>query len=138
MPWKKPTCSFYLLGPGSKSGSQEEHPASCPLGAGTEVGNAFLLDHRFSCFVDISLNRKMNQITILGIQIKTELTYQTPSWIRNQEYNILSCQSENQHSGEPPRIPECKIRIPYLSRWFHQELHILECLCSKSTRNLIF
>lgn len=75
----------------------------------------FSLDHRFSCFVDISLNRKMNQITILGIQIKTELAYQPLFWNSKEQHNILNCQSENQHSGGPPRIPECKIRIPYLS-----------------------
>ena len=113
--WKKPTCLLYLLGLGSKSGSQEEHPALLPPWCSHGVGNVFLIDHRCSCFVDISLNRKMNPITVLGIQIKTELAYQPPFWISNQEHNILNCQSENQHSGGPPRILEGQIRIPYLS-----------------------
>lgn len=55
-----------------------------------------------------SLNRKMNQINILDIQIRTDLAYQPLFWISDQEYNILNFQSESQHYRETPRIPNAK------------------------------
>ena len=112
MAWKEPTCSPSL--DQGLSWGPKNTLLPCPLSAGTELGNAFLLDLRpyILLLCGYLPNRKMNQITILDIQIKTDLAYQSPFWISNQEHNILNCHLETQHSGGPPRILECKMRIP--------------------------
>lgn len=64
-----------------------------------------MLDIRLSCSVDSSLNRKINSINVLDVQIRIDLANQllfwTIFWISNQDVDIL---------GRDTQILECKIR----------------------------
>ena len=112
MAWKKPLVLSIASDQGLSWGPKQNTPPPCLLCAGTDSGNAFSLDIRFPCSVDVSLNRKMNHQCSRHSGQDRSIAHQLLFWISNQEHHILNNQSESQHSGGPPRILECKIRTP--------------------------
>lgn len=93
----------------------------CRLHAGTDSGNAFSLDIRFSCSADVSLNRKMDQHSRHSDQDQSS----TPATVLDQQPGTQHSESPirksvlwkatqkfQNASYEPPNILDCFVRNP--------------------------